>query len=69
MPHYSFIPQVQLLRRPGIEDEHVVGKGGRVEFKGRRRTIARCRQANPLQPVARRGRLEREELAPVKGPD
>ena len=68
-PLHPFIAQVQLLRRPGIEDEHVVGQGGWVEFKGRRRTIARCRQANPLQPVARCGGLEREDLVSVQGPD
>ena len=47
----------------------MVGKGGRVEFRGRDRTVASRLQARPPQPVARRVRLEREKLEPVQGAD
>ena len=60
VPLHPFVPQVQFFRRPGEKDEPVVDKGGRVEFKGGRRTAASRLQAHPPQPVARRGRLERE---------
>jgi hypothetical protein len=70
MPVHSFIQQVQLLRWPGKKDEPVVGYGGRVEFGGGRRTVASRLQAHPPQPVARRGRLERDDLAQCcKGPE
>ena len=44
-------------------------QGRHVEFKGGRRTVASRLQADPAQPVARRGRLKREGLVPVQGPD
>jgi hypothetical protein len=69
VPLHPFITQVQLLRRPGEKDEPVVGKGGQVEFQGGRRGVARRLQADPAQPVARRGRLERDDLEPVQGPE
>ena len=37
--------------------------GGQAAFEGRRRTAASCFQAHPPQAVARRVRLERDELA------
>ena len=36
VPLHPLIPQVQFLRRPNEKDEPVVGKGGRVEFRGGR---------------------------------
>lgn len=70
VPLHPFVQQVQLLRRPGDEDEPVVDKGGRVVFKGGPRAVASCLQAHPPQPVARRGRLERDDLAQCcKGPE
>ena len=70
VPLHSFIQQVQFFRRPGKKDEPVVGKGGRVEFRGGRRAVASRLQAHPPQPVARRGRLERDELAQdCQGPE
>jgi hypothetical protein len=47
----------------------VVGKGGVVEFRGGLRTVASRLQAHPPQPVAPSGRLKRDDLEPVKGPD
>jgi hypothetical protein len=69
VPRHSVIPQVQCVRRPGKQDEHVVGQGGVVEFRGGRRTEARGLQADPPQLVARHGWLVREDPAPVQGPD
>jgi hypothetical protein len=69
VPLHPLISQVQFLRRPRKKDEPVVGKGGRVEFRGRDRTVASRLQARPPQPVARRVRLEREKLEPVQGAD
>ena len=70
MPLHSFIQQVQFFRRPGKKHEPVVGKGGRVEFRGGCLTVARRLQAHPPQQVARRVRLERDDLAQCcKGPE
>ena len=69
MPFHPFIPQVQFVGRPGNKDEPVVGKGWHVAFKGGLRTAARRLQADPSQSVARRVRLEREDLAPVQWAD
>jgi hypothetical protein len=38
-------------------------------FRGGRRAVASRLQAHPAQPVARRARLEREDLEQVKGPE
>jgi hypothetical protein len=46
----------------------VVGQGGYAVFKGGVRAAVRGPQADPSQPVARRGRREREEPGPVQGP-
>src|SRR5262249_60031074 len=43
------------------------GRGRRVESKGGRLTGAGRLQAHPSQPVARRGLLDRGDLAQVKG--
>src|SRR5258708_6460369 len=47
----------------------MVGKGGRVVFPGERRTVTSRLQADLPQPVARRGRLDREDLEPLQGPE
>jgi len=60
---------IQCFRRPSKKDEHVVGKGGVVEFQGGRRTEAIRFQVDPTQVVARRFRLEGEDPAPIKEPD
>ena len=70
VPLHSFIQQVQLLRRPGKKDEPVVGQGraGRVPRRGP--PVASRLQADPPQPVTRRGRLERDDLAQdCQGPE
>jgi hypothetical protein len=54
--------QVQLLRRPNEQSEPVVGQGGLIEFKGGLRSAAHRLQADPPQPIAPRGRLERDDL-------
>jgi hypothetical protein len=69
VPLHPVIPQVQFVGRPGNKDEPVVGQGWHVAFKGGLRTAARRLQADPSQSVARRGRLEREDLAPVQATD
>ena len=46
-----------------------MGQGGQVEFKVGRRPAASRVQADPPQPVARRGRLVGEEPEPVQRPD
>ena len=69
MPLHPLIQQVQLLRRPGDKDERVVGQGGQVNFGGGRLTVASRLQAYPPEQVARRARLERDELAQLKGPE
>ena len=69
VPVYPLISQVQRLRRPGDKEEPVVADGGLAEFGVGRRTEARRLEANPRQPVARRGRLEWDPLKPVEGPD
>jgi hypothetical protein len=51
------------------KDEVVVGTGRGVDFKGRCLTVARRLQARPPQPVARRNRLEWDDLEPVPWPD
>src|SRR5262249_54381354 len=66
---HPVIQQFQLLRRAGKEEEPVVGKGRRVELKGGRRTAVSRLQADPPQLITRRGRLVREDLEPVQGPD
>src|SRR5262245_9845595 len=48
---------------------HGLGKGGQVDFRWGRLTVASRFQADPPQPVARYGCLEREGLVPVQGPD
>src|SRR5262249_39929586 len=61
--------QVQFFRRPGKKDEPVAGDAGRVELRGECRTVTSCLQADPPQPVARRRRLKRDDLAQRrKGP-
>ena len=69
VPPHPLVPQVQLLRRPNEQTEPVVGQGGLVEFKGALRSAAHRLQADPPQPVAPGGRLERDGLEPVQGPD
>jgi len=69
MPLYPVVTQVQFVWRPGNKDEPVMGQGGQVEFKGGRRPAASRIQADPPQPVARRGRLVGEEPEPVQRPD
>ena len=54
VPLHPFIPQVQLLRRPGKKDEPVVGKAGGLLSRPAP-GVARRLQAHPPQPVARRG--------------
>ena len=69
VPLHPLVQQVQFLRRPGDQDEPVVGQGGRAEFRGGRRPVAGRLEADPPQPVAGRGRLERDDLAQCdKGP-
>src|SRR5262249_8903329 len=68
-PLPPLVPQVQFFRRSGEQEEPVVGQGGQVELKGRRRTAARRLQADPPQPVTRRGRLVWEEPEPVERPE
>src|SRR5262249_18705364 len=68
-PLHPFVPQVQFLRRPGEQEERVVGQGGQVEFEGRRRTAARRLQADPPEPVARRRGLVWEEPEEVERPE
>ena len=69
MPLHPFVPQIQLVRRAGEEEKPVVGQARAVEFKGGRRPAASRIQADPPQPVARRGRLVGEEPEPVQRPD
>src|SRR5262249_36320141 len=69
VPLHPFVPQVQLLRRSGEQEEPVVGQGGHVEFEGGRRTAARRLQADPPEPVARRRGLVWEEPEPVERPE
>ena len=52
-----------------VEEEPVVGKGRQVEVKGGRRTAVSRLQADPPQLITRRGRLVREDLKPVQGPE
>ena len=66
MPLHPLIPHVQLLRRTGKKDEHVVVNDGLVAFRGGRRLVARRLQADPPEPVARRERLFREMLDEVE---
>src|SRR5262249_53582629 len=66
VPLHPLIPHVQFVRRPDDKEEPMVGQGGHVAFKGGLRTATRGPQAHPAPPVARRGRLEREHLAPVQ---
>jgi hypothetical protein len=61
VPLHPLVAQVQLLRRPGDQEEPVVGDGGLVEFRGGRRTDARR-----LQEVGLEEPLE-EALEPYLG--
>jgi hypothetical protein len=63
------IQQFQLLRRAGKEEKPLVRKGRQVEVKGGRRTAVSRLQADPPQSITRRGRLVREDLEPVQGPE
>ena len=69
VPLHPLIPQIQFFWWAGEKEEPVVGQGGQVEFKGGRRPAASRIQADPPQPVARRGRLVGEEPEPVQRPD
>ena len=69
VPLHPRIQQFQLIRRAGKEEEPVVRKGRQVEVKGGRRTAVSRLQADPPQLITRRGRLVREDLEPVQGPD
>src|SRR6516165_11640438 len=69
---HPVIPQVQRLRRPNDQDKPVVGQGGHSAFKGGLRVAATAvsrLQAHPPPPVAHRGRRERANLEPLRGPD
>jgi len=69
VPRHPFIPQVELLGRPGDKDHRVVGQGGQVDFRGGRRTVTSRLQTHPPKQVARRARFERDELAQFNGPE
>jgi hypothetical protein len=69
VPPHPLKSQFQFLWRPRDKDEPVVRKGRRIVFPGGRRTVASGLQPYPSQPVARRDRLERDDLEPVQGPN